>query len=358
MMIENTQVTKEYNHLEEKAFSDKCCDIFNQVFSSNLSQAAFWYKHYENPHRLSTPLLFEKVDNDIAGINGFLAAPFICENEEFYAAQSCDSAVLNEYRGKGIFSSIIKRAQTQLKSGGVDFLFGFPNQYSYPGFMKMGWKHNADFCRYFLPLNWYLLLKNKIGSPFARIIQFLLNDLTLVRLNRHANKPLECVIEVYDRCPFTEEDFITINNCGKIMVKRSIEYYVFKLDNNPTKKFKYITARTDGRLCGFLAYHVLKDEVNIVDWFCAQRGDDKIVLAKLIKQLINIGSKINMPLINIKSKEVKLMKSLGFWNSANIIFRRGVMLLIIYFINSSFETRLIAPEKWQMRGIDIDTIVS
>ena len=344
--------------IEEQNFSDSCCDIFNTVFPNAISHDVFWHKHYGNPNRLSVPLLVEKIENDTIGMNGFMAAKFICDSKELYAAQSCDSAVLPQYRGKSVFSSIIKRAQNQLKDEGVDFLFGFPNQNSYPGFIKLGWKHTVDFSRFFLPVNFYALLRNKIGKKCARIIHKILNLIFLSKVNRLAKKTYNCTIEHYDRCPFTNEDFKVINNCDKIMVKRSIEYYVYKLDNNPTKKFKYITARTDGQLCGFLAYHVLKDEVNIVDWLCVQHDNDKIVMAKLIKHLINVGAKINMPLINIKSEEIKLLKSLGFWNSANMILRRDVMILIIYIINSSFEARLISPKKWLMRGIDIDTIIS
>lgn len=356
-MKENKPIKKQ-DIAEEKNFSDKCCDIYNAVFSSYLTYETFWYKHYGNPHRLSTPMLVEKVDNDIAGINGFLAVPFICKNDKLFAAQSCDSAVLNKYKGKGIFSSIIKRAQTQLKADDVDFLFGFPNQYSYPGFIKLGWKHTVDFSRFFLPINCYAILQNKIGKTCAHIIHVILKRILLSKVNQLAKKTFNGTINSNDLCPFTKEDFAIINNCDKIMTKRNIECYDYKLDNNPTKKFKYITARTDGRLCGFLAYHVLNDEVNVVDWLCVQHDNNKIVMAKLIKHIINVGAKINIPLINIKSEEVKLLKSLGFWNSSNIVLRRKMSPLVIYIINKTLDTKLHVPEKWLLRYIDSDTIIS
>lgn len=343
---------------EEQKFSDSCCDIFNSVFSNNISHEAFWYKHYGNPSRLSAPLLVEKIENDIIGMNGFMAAKFICDSKELYAAQSCDSAVLPQYRGQSVFSSIIKRAQNQLKDEGVDFLFGFPNQNSYPGFIKLGWQHNVDFCRYFLPTDWYLLLRKKIGKKCARIIQGLFKQITLSRINRLASKPFTGVIEISDRCPFTEEDCMMINQCGAIMVKRSIDYYVWKLDKNPTKEFKYVVAREEGRLCGFIVYNVINDEVNIIDWFCVQNTNELVVMAKLIKFIIDVGAKINIPLINIKSRDVLLLKSLGFWNSSNIIMRRKMTPLVIYVINETYASKLYRPENWLLRFIDSDTIIS
>jgi hypothetical protein len=343
--------------MDEKTISDRCYDIFKTVFQSNLSHIAFRYKHYENPHGLSTPLFVEKTGDDIKGINGFMAAKFICESQELYAAQSCDSAVLAQYRDKDVFKSIIKNAQKQLQSAGVDFLFGFPNQNSYPGFIKLGWKHEVDFCRYFLPIQWHVLLQNKIGRKCAGIAHTLLSPITLSRVNRLATKPFKVTIKSYDLCPFTEEDCATINNCGKIMIKRSIEYYEWKLDKNPTRNFKYIVAKEEGRLYGFIVYYVGGGEVNIVDWFCV--SDNKyLIMAKLIKQLINEGTKINALLINAESNEVEFMKRLGFWNSANRILKRKKSPLVIYILNPALEDKLHAPEKWSLRYIDSDTIIS
>ena len=343
---------------EEKALADRCCDIYNTVFKNIFSHAVFRYKHYENPYRLTTPVFIKNIGGDIAGINGFLAAKFICESRELYAAQSCDSAVLKQYRGRGVFTSIIKDAQEQLLFEGVDFLFGFPNSNSYPGFIKLGWKHEADFCRFFLPIDWFELLKNKIGKTYAHITHALLTKITLFRLNRLAAEPLNCTIRSYSCCPFSEEDYEAINNCGHIMAKRNNEYYNFRIDANPTQKFTYIVAREDNRLLGFIVYYIYNREINIVDWFCPSHNNRHVILAKIIKQLFGQGAKINMLMINTSSGEAQVMRRLGFWNSANKIFRRPKSPLITYSLNKTIETKLHMPEKWLLRHIDNDTIIS
>ena len=342
----------------EKALSDRCCDIYNIVFGNIFSHDVFRYKHYENPYRLATPLYIRNIGGDIAGINGFLAAKFICQSQEGYAAQSCDSAVLKQYRGRGVFTSIIKEAQTQLQFAGVDFLFGFPNSNSYPGFIKLGWKHEADFCRFFLPIDWYSLLHKRIGRTCARIFHPFLSKIKLYRINRLATKPLNCTINSYACCPFTEEDYAMINNCGQIMAKRSIEYYTFKLDANPTKNFEYIVARDGNRLLGFIVYYVYNNELNIVDWFCSSHNNKLVILAKIIKQMFGKINKINVLMVNTSSEEAQMMKRLGFWNSANRIFRRPKSPLITYTLNKTIETKLHMPEKWFIRYIDSDTIIS
>jgi hypothetical protein len=222
----------------------------------------------------------------------------------------------------------------------------------------LGWKHEADFCRFFLPINWSELLKNKIGKTFAYITHALLTKITLFRLNRLAARTLNGTIKSYDYCPFTEEDFATINNCGQIMAKRSIEYYTFRLDDNPTKEFKYIVAREGGRLLGFIVYYIHNKEIDIVDWFCTFQNNKPVILAKLIKQLFGQGAKINILLVNMSSEEVQMMRRLGFWNASNSLFKWPASTLITYSLNKTIEPKLHTSEKWLLRYIDSDTIIS
>ena len=353
-----TQKISGKDYREEATIFNTYCEIYNTVFEKKLPASVFHYKHYENPFKLSSPIFGCKIDDNIGGINGFLAAKFICGAQEVYAAQSCDSAVLKQYRGKGVFTAIIKEAQEQLQFEGVDFLFGFPNSNSYPGFIKLGWKHETDFCRFFLPIDWYVLLKNKIGKACAYIAHALLTKITLFRLNRLAAEPVNCTINSYNCCPFSEEDCATINNCGQIMAKRSIGYYTFRLDANPTQNFEYVVAREENRLLGFIVYYVYNNEINIVDWFCSSHNNTFFILAKIIKQLLGQGAKINILMVNTSSEEAEVMRRLGFWNSANKIFRRPKSPLIIYSMNKAIETELHTPKKWLLRHIDNDTIIS
>lgn len=344
--------------MEGKTLSDICCDIYNAVFRKSISNSVFTYKHFDNPYRLSTPLLIHKMGDDIVGFNGYLAAKFICESQELYAAQSCDVAVLPQYRGRGVYTSIMKKAREKFRHEGLDFLFGFANKNSYGPDLKFGWKHESDFCRFFLPVDWYALLYNKIGKIGARIVHALLKRPILFKTNKLAGKNFKATLQCFDRCPFTEEDFTIINSCGRIMIKRSREYFLWKLDNNPTKNFKYIIARKEGRICGYVIYHVEAGEINVVDWYCALDYDGSVIMANLVKQLLNEGAKINIFFVNMKSEEAQFMKRLGFWNSSNKILKRLSAPLMLYILDKSLETKLSAPGKWLMRYIDSDTIIS
>lgn len=71
--------------------------------------------------------------NRLVGLNGFIRHSIIMENRRLGAYQSCSTATDPAYRGRGIFSSIVRHAQRALAAEGL-FICGFPNDNSGPIF--------------------------------------------------------------------------------------------------------------------------------------------------------------------------------------------------------------------------------
>ncbi len=55
-------------------------------------------------------------------------------------AQSCDTMTHPNHRNKGLFLKLATLCFDLCIKAGIRFLFGFPNQNSLPGFVKLGWK--------------------------------------------------------------------------------------------------------------------------------------------------------------------------------------------------------------------------
>lgn len=64
-------------------------------------------------------------------------------------AQSCDTMTHPEHQKKGLFVTLAKKTFELAKEKGIHFVFGFPNQSSYPGFIKhLGFTHADTMNRY------------------------------------------------------------------------------------------------------------------------------------------------------------------------------------------------------------------
>jgi|GEM_PF-3492406 hypothetical protein len=344
----------------EKEEIDIYVKIFNKVFSKNTSNETFYYKHFGNPYKVATPLFNDKIKDEVAGINAFMGAKFLIDQKEMFAAQSCDSAVLQEYRGKGVFSRIISSAEAQFEKDQLDFLFGFPNSKSYPGFIKLGWSHVGDFYRAVLPLDSCKFFQRKFGKKLPSFIGKLANLHFLKKLKSYSKKNDKIDITTFKKCPFTEEDFNIINNTKAIMTKRSSDYYQWKVDNNPSKDFRYIVARDGSNLIGFLIYETLSDKsLDVVDWLCFSNdfNTQKIVLAKMFQQLIDKGISININLVNKTNGEMKLLQSMGFLDTSNKLMKQKPLPLVIKTFNQEADKKLSLCENWICRFLDTDVII-
>lgn len=67
---------------------------------------------------------------------GVYAHPVIIDGVSYVAAQSGDTMTHKNHGGKGLFTTLAKMTYDLAKEKGIDFIFGFPNANSFPGFVK------------------------------------------------------------------------------------------------------------------------------------------------------------------------------------------------------------------------------
>lgn len=108
----------------------------------------YWIKkHYKNP--LGNSLIFgASVKGHIVGMNAYMPVEYVYAGKKHSLLQSCESGVLPEFQGRGIWGKIVRYALDYISSNTqYEAVIGFPNyQKSYPGFIKMGWVtiHNME----------------------------------------------------------------------------------------------------------------------------------------------------------------------------------------------------------------------
>jgi GNAT superfamily N-acetyltransferase len=102
---------------------------------------AIWnFKHTENPFGSSyISLAFE---NDIlVGVRAFMKWQWQLGDKIWNSYRAVDTATHPDFQGKGIFKKLTLKALDDVHDfEGNTFVFNTPNQYSRPGYLKMGWK--------------------------------------------------------------------------------------------------------------------------------------------------------------------------------------------------------------------------
>src|SRR5690349_10058338 len=73
------------------------------------------------------------------------------QGQTILAAQSGDTMTHKDHQGKGLFVTLAKKTYQLVESLGVKVVFGFPNENSYPGFVrKLNWDHYEDLHAYLI----------------------------------------------------------------------------------------------------------------------------------------------------------------------------------------------------------------
>lgn len=118
-------------------------DTFNLVFGDSKDKKWFNWKYKDNIYGESILIIAYNGLQSI-GIRSFWRNDIqgnICY-------QPCDTALVKEYRGMGIFSEMSKKA---LENSTKGYIYNFPNENSSKGNIKMGWEEYITWYLSFIP---------------------------------------------------------------------------------------------------------------------------------------------------------------------------------------------------------------
>lgn len=101
----------------------------------------YFSKKYDTAYTGAVYIGYIAYSNDIAIAYYGVLPCFIEHNGQLtLAAQSADTMTHPGYRFKGMFVTLSNKCFELCKQTGIKFLFGFPNQNSHHGAVKLGWK--------------------------------------------------------------------------------------------------------------------------------------------------------------------------------------------------------------------------
>jgi GNAT superfamily N-acetyltransferase len=108
-------------------------------------EALFRWKHLLNPFGRSIAFVAVR-DGELVGLRTFMRWRFARSGAggEVLAVRAVDTATAAEVRRQGVFSRLTTRALDAAESEGVAFVFNTPNDWSLPGYLKLGWERLSD----------------------------------------------------------------------------------------------------------------------------------------------------------------------------------------------------------------------
>lgn len=111
--------------------------LFKKVFEREITEEYFSWL-YSNP--AGKPIgNVARIGNKVIGLYILIPVTMKAGSNEVKVAISVSSMVHPQYRGQGIFGTLSEKTFREATDFGIKFIYGFPNEISYPLFLKKGW---------------------------------------------------------------------------------------------------------------------------------------------------------------------------------------------------------------------------
>lgn len=212
-----------FKRVSEDSYSD-LVELYKSSFNLPISEA--YFKNKQNTGFLGAShigyIAYSKNHSPAAFYGVY---PYLCtdNSEKILAAQSGDTMTHPDHRGKGLFPILAQKTFDLAKKEGVNFIFGFPNENSYPVFIKkLGWTHHEN-------LNSYVIEVRSI--PFSPLFN------RIKPLKNIYNSIANILLKKYSTNDFFYSSVLNGTTFGSI--KRDINYYRYKsFLNNYIIKYK------------------------------------------------------------------------------------------------------------------------
>lgn len=158
---------------------NQICNVFEHVFGRKKTVAEFKDEFLNTDLGYSFHgIVFDK-DRKIVGAQSYIPFNYFVDNTKMLFALSVDTMIMPEYRNFDNIYDLWTLGREYIKNEGIVFLFGFPNDNSYPLSVKgFGDKDIGNLSIYILPLKiggikQNLKYLNSLSSLFCHILFFI-----------------------------------------------------------------------------------------------------------------------------------------------------------------------------------------
>ncbi|MGD0766148.1 MAG: GNAT family N-acetyltransferase, partial [Dehalococcoidia bacterium] len=175
---------------------------------------------------------------------------------EYPASLSLNTATDPEWRGRGIFGRLLRDVCEISAKEGIAFTYGFPNQSSYPIFLRTEFKDIGSVPLLIKPLNPRRLVQKATGNRLLATAAWPAN-LVWHQPAARPNRPGQAEIVPVERFDDSFTAFWQrVKSRYPVMVVRDAAYLNWRFVNVPLRQYACFAARAGDAVTGFIALRV------------------------------------------------------------------------------------------------------
>lgn len=269
----------------------------------------------------------------------------LCFNEKkITSTQSLDTFTDPNYRRQGIFVELAEKTYENALSSNAEYVFGFPNKASYPGFVKkLNFKNPFGFNIFKFPLRSGYYLSRLPGGK-------LLGNFPL----NFKRAPTDFVFEQVDILPDGIDELCRkSNSISAFKIYKSKDYMDWRYVNCPDRKYSFLLMKNGSSIIGILV--VNEDEknnfVHLVDFICEKKDEFNPLISKAIELYTKKKYYCMTVFTNESSQLGSVLQKIGFSCTDKSSDYR---FIIRRLADDNFPDHIMNPDNWLIVGGDTD----
>ncbi len=300
-------------------------------------------------------------DGKIVGQYAVIPVKLKIGNEIILGLQSVDTMTHPDYRRQKMFETLTKKVYDEAEREGIFIVYGFPNQFSYPGFVKkLNWFDIATMQIMFKSLNWGSAVKLKVKNKFLQRVLAIGANLVFNKVLFRTQKPSEIEgLTIKQVTSFDErfdEFWAKVCSQSQIMVVRNKDYLNWRY-SNPDANYSIFVAEKAREICGYLVLeHKVQSSVKVSHIFDLIAQSEEIMHHLLSEAVENCQqNKVDLilyPLVANKTYH-RVLKKNGF---ISLSFIKGGRFCAYSSSPTIPKEFLSNPENWLVQLGDSDAV--
>ncbi|MBK27074.1 MAG: hypothetical protein CME70_23925 [Halobacteriovorax sp.] len=317
--------------------------VFNEP-EYDFSRWSWQYK--ANPMGESfIDLAVDKEDSSkLAGHYAVISYQMNIEAKISHVAQSLDTFTSGDYRRQGIFVALAEKTYENSLNNGVEYIFGFPNESSYPGFVKkLKFIDPFGFDLYKLPL--------KLGYFTSKIPGG--NLLGGFKLKSSKCPDGQTSEEIKEVPKGYEELYSSFKGIAKNHIDRDAAYLKWRYFDCPDRKYKLFKISLNGKLEALVVFGLDEENsyIHLVDLIFSKKEN----LSSIVDHAVYLASSEPYNSMSIYLNESNILCSILEGKGFKHVTKKDSFRFILRNLNEDeYSSEVKDPNNWYITGGDTD----
>jgi Acetyltransferase (GNAT) domain len=201
-----------------------------------------------------------------------------------------DFCIHPDFRSLGPALALQRRSLEDLSKEGAGYVFDFPSASMLAIYKRLRIAPQESAIRFAKPLRADRQIESRISNKAARRTLAVAANVALRLRDAGLSRSVAWTI-TEETAPCGEEFTFATRRWAPRMglcAGRSADYLNWRFLQHPQRRYHFLTARKDGRLCGYLIYHWAGEDATVVDLFAEE---DRVCKALLVDTIAIMRSK-------------------------------------------------------------------